>query len=512
MIPTNINYSLLTGRHETARYKKTPVPIYQNNPLIEALPHILSKREAIRRLTNRPPYSPSNRQLSVEDRLHCVNAIPLLVQPSTTMIRLENMFSRIIRMGYTNRNPYCNEFWKNLDQNIERLVSSESQGYRCRSNINGTPISGISGIGKSTAINAICDLYPQDIDHGMYKNSPFVHTQVVWMKIDCPGDASVKGLCLSYLLAMDEKLGTNYYYEYANNGRATVDTLLPAMARVAGFHSLGVLIVDEAQNLSEANVGGERKILNYLVQLENIVGVPVILVGTSKLLPILGQNEFRQARRMTGEGALIWDRMKQDDDDWQILIEALFRYQYTKEKCALTNELSDTLYYYSQGITDVTVKLFKLGQIRAIETGKERISTSIFRSVSHDSLSLLEPALRALRNNDSEAIRRFDDIFPIWKQRIGELPVGKRKVELSRSEEEKPLPDAPQGHNPDLLLDFKEAQHEELPIKQARKYRSKGKNKSVAANNLIGILANAIKSQTPAYEAFNKAGFTRSTL
>jgi len=491
-----------------ARYKKASVPIYQDNPLIEALPHILSKKEAIRRLTYCPPYSPSNRRLPVEDRLHCVNAIPLLVQPSTTMIRLENMFSRIVRMGYVNRNPCCNGFWKNLDQKIERLESGEYQGYRCRSNINGTAIYGMSGTGKSTAMNATCDLYPQVIDHSQYKNRPSAPTQVVWLKIDCPGDASVKGLCLNYFLAMDEVLGTDYYREYAGNGRATVDTLLPAMARVAGSVSLGVLIIDEAQNLSEANIGGERKILNYLVQLENIVGVPVILIGTSKLLPILGQNDFRQARRMTYEGGLIWDRMKQDDD-WQNLVKALFRYQYTTEKCALTSELSETLYYLSQGIIDVAVKLFKFAQIRAIDTGKVMINRNILRSVSHDDLHLLEPALKAIRNNNYEGTRQFDDIFPLWNQCTGEGSIGKGKVELSREEEEKPIPDAPQEHNPNLLLDPEEAQQEELFTKRARKKGSKKINNPLSTNNLIGILANATKSQTPAYEAFKKAGFTQ---
>jgi hypothetical protein len=70
-----LNFPLFTGRHELARYIKSSVPIYQDNPLIEALPRILTKHEAMRRLANFPPYSPSNRQLSAEDRLHCVDAI-----------------------------------------------------------------------------------------------------------------------------------------------------------------------------------------------------------------------------------------------------------------------------------------------------------------------------------------------------------------------------------------------------------------------------------------------------
>ncbi len=500
-----LNFPLFTGRHELARYIKSSVPIYQDNPLIEALPRILTKHEAMRRLANFPPYSPSNRQLSAEDRLHCVDAITQFVQPLTTTIRLENMFSRKIRTGYGSRNPYLKGFWNDLGQKVSRIGPDSFPGYHCRNSVNGFAVIGISGIGKSTAVDSILNLYPQVIFHSKYQNHAFNSTQVVWLKIECPGDASVKGLCLSFLQAMDEVLSTNYYQNYSRNGRSTVDTLLPSMANVAGMHSLGVLVVDEAQNLSEANIGGEKRMLNYFVQLENIVGVPVVLVGTSKLLPILGKNEFRQARRMTGEGELIWDRLKQDEE-WEVLLQAMFRYQYTHEECTLSDEVSGVLYDLSQGITDVAVKIFKLAQIRAIETGKEKISTGILRSVAHDSLRLLEPALSALRVGNSEAIRRFDDIYPVWKQYIRELPTNTKQVGSVGLEGENPMLEIHEEQKLDIQPNPVESHQAEFPTRQYRKKGSGKIQKFQTEDSLMGIVADGTNQKIPAYEALKRAG------
>ncbi|MBN1062511.1 ATP-binding protein [Clostridium botulinum] len=68
---------------------------------------------------------------------------------------------------------------------------------------------------------------------------------------------------------------------------------------------MGMLIVDEVQHLSTAKSGGAEKMLNYFVTLINTIGVRVILVGTRKALEIL-ESEFRQARRGSGQGDIIW--------------------------------------------------------------------------------------------------------------------------------------------------------------------------------------------------------------
>ena len=129
-------------------------------------------------------------------------------------------------------------------------------------------------------MEAILSLYPQVIYHSQYDQQAFSRVQVVWLKLDCPFDGSVKGLCLNFFQAVDNLLDTQYYLNYARRGRSTVDEMLPQMARVASIHGLGVLVIDELQHLREARSGGSNKMLNFFVQLVNTIGMPVVLIGT----------------------------------------------------------------------------------------------------------------------------------------------------------------------------------------------------------------------------------------
>src|SRR5699024_3054395 len=60
-----------------------------------------------------------------------------------------------------------------------------------RSTADSLSIIGISGIGKTTAIERLLLMYPQVIKHEAYEGQPFNHTQIVWLKIDCPYDGSL---------------------------------------------------------------------------------------------------------------------------------------------------------------------------------------------------------------------------------------------------------------------------------------------------------------------------------
>ena len=183
----------------------------------------------------------------------------------------------------------------------------------------------------------------------------------------------------------------------------------PAMARVASLHCLGVLVIDEIQNLSEAKSGGRAKMLNFFVGLINTIGLPVVLVGTYKAWSILS-GEFRQMRRGAGQGDLLWHPMA-EDDTWLFFLESLWRYQYVQSHSPLSPTLSHALYDESQGIIDFAVKLYMLAQIRAIATGQERLNETVIRSVAKDSLRLAAPVLAALKQGDRATLQQYEDVY-----------------------------------------------------------------------------------------------------
>lgn len=434
---------VIRGRVESAVYRDPKVTYYQGYPLIEALPEIFSVKDAYKFLLYYPQYDQNHRNLPNHLRLHYIYNANQFFRPNYVHIDLEQRISRAIRAGYLTRNPADPDYWQNIDQIIKEseepenglipeemivereeieplflttpeqteLQTSEEQlkkRNRLRPQATGFYIAGMSGIGKSTAIEEILKLYPQVIKHSRYANQRFSFFQLVWLKLDCPFDGSVKGLCINFFQAIDDILGTNYFEYYAKSGGASVNMMLPKMKRLAFIHGIGILVIDEIQHLSVAKSLGIDRMLNFFVELVNKIGMPVILIGTYKAMPLL-TGEFRQARRASGQGDLIWERMQQDKV-WDQFIKALWRYQYVKTPTPLTPSLSSKLYEVSQGITDFAVKAYLLTQFRAIATGVEEINEKLITSVAFDSFRFSNDVLAALKDNDWKKLALVEDV------------------------------------------------------------------------------------------------------
>ena len=160
-----------------AEYKKQLIPEYQGNPLIEALPPILSEEDAVELMGVYPTYHEQERLLEPQYRYHCVQRLFRYFQPLGQHIDLEQRFSRVIRQGYLGRNPAT----KDYVQQLQRRLSQDSD-YDIRTTATGFALIGISGIGKTTAIERVLSLYPQMIVH----QTPLNLYQLVWLKLDCP--------------------------------------------------------------------------------------------------------------------------------------------------------------------------------------------------------------------------------------------------------------------------------------------------------------------------------------
>lgn len=397
-----------------AKYIPQVIEDYKGNPFIEALPPIIpSITDAVMALTVKLPYSEAERELEQYYRMHSVLRLSRYFQPLYTHLDIEQRISRCIRQGYVNRNPIAPQYIQRI-RNINEAAKKHSFNavdFRSvKSTAMGFTMIGMSGVGKTTAIERVLSMYPQCIEHTRYNKKPFCLKQISWMKLDCPYDGSIKGLCLNFFSELDKVLGSDYADVFISS-RYTVDTLLIKMSHLASTHGLGLLVIDEIQHLSHAKSGGSEKMLNFFVTLVNTIGVPVVLIGTSKALPIL-QSEFRQARRGSGQGDLIWERMK-NDESWEMMLKSMWKYQWTREKSPLTKEIVNAFYDETQGIIDLAVKLYGISQIKAIYDGSERISVDIIRESATEGFRLVKPMISALRSGDMREIMRYEDIRPI---------------------------------------------------------------------------------------------------
>ena len=221
-------------------------------------------------------------------------------------------------------------------------------------------------------------------------------------------------------------MNDNTYQRFAASQRATTDLMIPQMALLARRHSLGVLVIDEIQNISAAKSGGTQKMLNFLGHLMNSIGVPVVLVGTQESIDILS-SELMLARRNTGQqGMVLMDHLNKDSKDWELFINGIWRYQWTKEFTELTPELSEVLNDESFGIVDVAVKLFVAAQNKAILRGsagkREIITPELIRQVSNSNqFRMLKKQLDRLKNPQKRDMA--DPDFALWDKLKSEYDI-----------------------------------------------------------------------------------------
>ncbi len=400
-----------------AIYRDPGLDCYRGNPLIEPLPPIFTEEMIAHLLQYSPGYEEGYRELPLEHRLHLIVDAVRFIQPLPIHLRLEQCFSRMIRSGYVGRNPSAPKF-QSLYRRLQAVGDDPLELPPPVLTTRGCSIVGHSGAGKSTAAGRILSMYPQVIYHGRYNNRPFTHSQLVYIKLECPYNGELSGLCKGFFTEVDRLLDTHTYERYVRYGQPRIDDLLLRMAELAFRHSIGVLVIDEIQNLRKARGDGANDMLDFLLWLDNKLGIPVVLVGTPRALPVL-TGEFRRARRAAGQEAIAWNRMREDGNDWTLFTDTLWKYQYVHTNSLLTPELRHVLYDQSQGIADIAVKVYMLAQIEAITSRAEVITPESLIAASQHRLSFVQPFLSDLRDNVApEKIEDPDDLAEVDLEQI----------------------------------------------------------------------------------------------
>ncbi|MEA5505009.1 ATP-binding protein [Halotia wernerae UHCC 0503] len=531
-----------------AKYRDHLLPEYNTNPIIRSLPPILSQEKFVEYVTRLPACKSSERELEPQYRFHCIERLSRYFDPLNKTVDLQRVVCVLIMQGYLRRNPLQPEYALRSGQIYQAVLSGG--GFNLEEYVDvptsasGLTIIGPSGIGKTTNLLNILSLYPQVIVHPAHS----VY-QIVWLKVDCPHAGSLKGLCIDFFRAVDKLLGTNNFQKFGVK-RNSEDYMLAQVAQIAHTQHLGVLVIDEMQNLAAAR-RNSHEMLNFLVKMDNIIGVPVIRVGTNEAFPIL-QGNFRNARRGVGEGGVIWDRME-NNREWNFFIEGMWEFQWTKQYIPLTTNISSALYYESQGIIDIVIKLYKMVQWRAIALGTEVITVDLIHACAADGLHLVKPMLDAIRSGDEKWMMKYKDIAPLdvnlyrnkclnfleerdleavrrlarSSQRMGNISATLRYVIIelinldvlpitAKSCAEKII--AFHGEDADKKMLIKEAyklalqcdtistepgEHREIKTKLQPKYQE---------NDIRAIVENAKKNQTPACEELKALGIIKDPL
>ncbi|MDW3212181.1 MAG: ATP-binding protein [Reichenbachiella sp.] len=389
-----------------AQYIELSNPEFKGNPLIECLPQKKEHDKFFELILNQKARSRKEALLhEKETRIEFLTTFRLtFFVPQERLYQLYTSIYSSITAGYHLRNPLKINARKELNQSYHDLL------YTFVENENASSLSsclfGVSGIGKTTAVNKILSLFPKALVHNIEGIDPIVQVPII--KIECPKDSSTKDLCRSFFYQLDEILGTDYQLIY-DRPKATADSMVNAMSKLAISHRIGMLIIDEIQQLANAKKNGAELLLNFFVNLNNRVRIPILIVGTPESLKLFSSSH-RLPRRWSGEGAKKWHNLSMDSE-WEFFIEMLFNYQYTNEKVAYSKRWAELFYYHSQGIIDTAIRIFTESQKAALEENLTAISEEIINNVVQESFWLEMPSTKALRSGKISQISQFPDLF-----------------------------------------------------------------------------------------------------
>jgi hypothetical protein len=400
-------------------YQDPGLERYRGNPFIEALPPIMSALEVGAKLAKYPPFDPGLVNKLPELRMHELLVLDEFFVPMERHIELEQWISQNIRAGYAAKNPINLRSGTGLAEAARtKLVSPIPPGIRYVQR--SASLTGTSGVGKSYSLDQILSLMNPVIYHSEYispcrkdlKGVWVGRHQITWMKVECPFDGSPRSFCKALLLEFDKRLGSTFADDFGDKN-ASVGDMTTRIANEIANNAVGLLVIDEIQNLLNAKTGGVKQLLSLFVEIENRMCIPLLLVGTPKALSVLSA-EFRQARRGTGMSGPEWYPPAGTDDDWILFADKLWQYNYLQKGSGgekMPEEIRDKLFDLTQGISGLAKVLFALAQRRAMNDGSELLTPALLQREYDRSFVLDDRFLTALRKRDFNLLRTMPDIF-----------------------------------------------------------------------------------------------------
>lgn len=290
--------------------------LYKGNPLVEALPPVLEEIEVIEQLCYYPVYGQSDRRMSCEDKIMRIKQLYYFYQEFDIHVQLYKDIDFMLKEAYVSRNPMnYKAFNEEIYNNYERIQGKENVKRVKRNMDIGKCLIGTAGIGKTSAIQKVLELFPQVLAHSEYQKQSFTYSQISYLSVLAPFDGSLKALLLNVSAEVDNLVGTSYY-DKAIRSKVTINSLIAQVEQIFTIYHVGLLIIDEFQFL---NKKGDQ-VLNFLTSILNTWGISLYLIGTQSTLSII-QQDLRVARRFQ---LLRYEQMKKDSKEWKYLLNDLW--------------------------------------------------------------------------------------------------------------------------------------------------------------------------------------------
>lgn len=407
------------------QYFPHPNSKYRGNPYIEGLGLPLSTAQFYANCEI--PFQCDLDLAGVDESLHSYfirTAIDQLADVYTSpdeAYRLYDQIRRMIEAGYTRRNP--------VGADVRRLLAAidrdKAEPWKA-SHVLSLGLSvqysllllGLSGRGKSTMVRQICQQIPQTIEHDRYTDLHgheiiVSRVQVTYLYIEIHDRRGQKALLLNLLESLDAITGESY--SHAHRSRS-VNELISVVQKSFIGHGVGLLILDEAQNLaksakSEVISNNEKTTMKFLEELFNRVGIPLMFVGTLATMKLF-ESEMTLTRRATKNGFMQLVSCELESSFWHRFIRLICQTRLLKNQTTSEDMLRQHIHYLSAGIPAIATSLVRaaLSYLTHLKPQDQDLSIAALDHTFNREFKILNPALTALRKGD---YYQFEDLSPM---------------------------------------------------------------------------------------------------
>lgn len=338
------------------------------NPLLAAMPKMLAPQELTREIQSLPP-------LPAAPSLEGLALLSSIFIPMDYMYALYDQLYRAIRTTYTTRTVLEGIRQTNALFRGDAGIRGDA-GTCFATQAAAGSVLGVPGIGKTSTIRRCLDTMPQVIEHTDFEGQPFFCKQVLYLRVECPSDCSVKTLALNLVAALDRAIGSNYLHQLTALRSAAASAIAAQVKILCMTHHVGLILVDEIQNavVTAQKNKQVKPLIKFLVELTNDTCTGVFFVGTPQAEELFTSQEHLK-RRTRGIRLL----PLKPDGVYRNFLKLLWRYQLTPERAELTEALANKLYDWSGGIPAYIVKIFQESQAQAFLMGRPCIDAKIMQ-------------------------------------------------------------------------------------------------------------------------------------
>ena len=279
----------------------------------------------------------------------------------------------------------------------------------------GFSLIGLSGSGKSSAIEILTDHYPQAIRHHLADGASFV--QLTYINVECHAYGNMGAIYTGIGHAIDLALGNldSCYEDEFCRGRKSLGEKEQTLRRLIEHFGVGVIILEEIQNMNFDTLS-DKSFENFLT-LCNDTSVALVVVGTEdameRMYPVL-----RTARRV---GIPISTNLGDDPKLQMAFVKQLFSYQWFSEPVTPTLAMAERLIHYSHGVVGIMVRIYMslcIDYERARE--KPKVDEKYLELIVARYFSRVESLLSEAKRNEDEILRAIREVERKQEEILGE--------------------------------------------------------------------------------------------